>query len=267
MRWPGNDRNAFNRTALYNLLKRSDECHGLRCHRRFDRLFRSLVALICQDLRFPPKRRPPPPVLDFNRDIRPVLSENCFYCHGQDGNKRQAELRLDVREAAIEAGAIVPRSPALERADRADPLGGSPEAHAAAEVEPTAVGRTEEAPGAMDRRGGRVCSALGVTSRPRVRPSPRCGEPTGCAIPIDRFVLAKLEAESLAPSPEADRATLIKRLSIDLVGLPPSPEEVDAFVADRDPEAYDKLVDRLLASPTLWRTDGARLARRRAVRR
>ena len=67
--------------------------------------------------------------------------------------------------------------------------------------------------------------------------------------PIDRFVLAKLEAEGLPPSPEADRATLIKRLSIDLMGLPPTPEEVDAFVADPDPEAYEKLVDRLLASP------------------
>ena len=67
--------------------------------------------------------------------------------------------------------------------------------------------------------------------------------------PIDRFVLAKLEAEGLSPSPEADRATLIKRLSIDLTGLPPTPEEVDAFVADTDPEAYEKLVDRLLASP------------------
>ena len=67
--------------------------------------------------------------------------------------------------------------------------------------------------------------------------------------PIDRFVLAKLEAEGMSPSPEADRATLIKRLSIDLTGLPPTPEEVDAFVADADPKAYEKLVDRLLASP------------------
>ena len=67
--------------------------------------------------------------------------------------------------------------------------------------------------------------------------------------PIDRFVLAKLEAEGMSPSPEADRATLIKRLSIDLTGLPPTPEEVDAFVADTDPNAYEKLVDRLLASP------------------
>ena len=67
--------------------------------------------------------------------------------------------------------------------------------------------------------------------------------------PIDRFVLAKLEAGGMSPSPEADRATLIKRLSIDLTGLPPTPEEVDAFIADTDPEAYEKLVDRLLASP------------------
>ncbi len=89
----------------------------------------------------------------------------------------------------------------------------------------------------------------GPMSRPGVRTSPRCGEPDWVRNPIDRFVLAKLEAEGLAPSPEADRATLIKRLSIDLVGLPPTPEEVDAFVADSDPEAYDKLVDRLLASP------------------
>ena len=85
--------------------------------------------------------------------------------------------------------------------------------------------------------------------------------------PIDRFVLAGLEAEHLAPSPEAERTTLIKRLSIDLLGLPPTPEEVDAFIADRDPAAYEKLVDRLLASQPLWRADGARLARRRAVRR
>ena len=82
---------------------------------------------------------------------------------------------------------------------------------------------------------------------------------------VDRFVLARLEQEGLTPSPEADRTALIRRVTLDLTGLPPTPAEVDAFLADMSPDAYEKLVDRLLQSPALWRADGPRLARRRTV--
>src|SRR5690606_28362666 len=84
---------------------------------------------------------------------------------------------------------------------------------------------------------------------PPTRPEPPQAAPSWCRNPIDRFVLARLEAEGLSPSPEADRRTLIRRLSLDLLGLPPSAEEVEAFVADRDPKAYENLVERLLRSP------------------
>ena len=101
----------------------------------------------------------------------------------------------------------------------------------------------------MDHRRGACTLRTGPIVAPARPAEPAVQRAGWVRNPIDRFVLAKLEAEGLAPSPEADRATLIKRLSIDLVGLPPTPEEVDAFVADCDPEAYEKLVDRLLASP------------------
>ena len=95
----------------------------------------------------------------------------------------------------------------------------------------------------------RITKRTGPISRRDVPREPTVRRTDWVHNPIDRFVLGRLEAEGLAPSPEADRPTLIKRLSIDLVGVPPAPEEVDAFVADSDPEAYEKLVDRLLASP------------------
>jgi len=84
--------------------------------------------------------------------------------------------------------------------------------------------------------------------------------------PIDRFVLAKLESKGLHPSPPADKVTLLRRATFDLIGLPPTPEEVAAFVADKSPNAYEKVIDRLLASPPLWRTLGPALAGSRALR-
>ena len=189
-----------------------------------------------------------PSALDFNRDIRPVLAENCFYCHGQDANKRQAELRLDVRDAAIEAGAIVPRdtgsSELVERINSDDPQKLMP---------PRKSNRRLSA--AQKKLLERWISEGAVYAKhwadvtPKRPDEPQVRRDDWVRNPIDRFVLAKLETRGLGPSPEADRATLIKRLSIDLLGLPPSPEEVDRFVGDPGLMAYDKLVDRLLASP------------------
>jgi len=188
-----------------------------------------------------------PPPLDFNRDIRPILSENCFYCHGQDGQKREADLRLDDRAAAIEAGAIVPGDPGastmLERIHSTDPDIVMPP--------PDSNRRLSEAQKKILDRWIKE----GAEYRPHwaftapVRPAaPAVRQADWPRNDIDRFVLAKIEAAGLEPSPEADRATLIRRLHADLVGLPPTPAEVDAFVADSRPEAYEVLVDRLLAS-------------------
>jgi len=189
-----------------------------------------------------------PPPLDFNRDIRPILSENCFYCHGQDANKRQADLRLDLREAAVAAGAIVPGTPGsstlLERVHStdADVLMPPPDSNRRlSDAQKQLLDRwiAEGAPYEPHW-------AFTPPVRPTTPPVQRADWPRN---EIDRFVLAKIEAAGLSPAPEADRATLIRRLHADLVGLPPTPEEVDAFVADPDPQAYEALVDRLLASP------------------
>lgn len=186
--------------------------------------------------------------LDFNRDIRPILSENCFFCHGQDDNTREAGLRLDVREDAVAAGALVPEdalsSELIARvlSDDPDMVMPPPDSNRQLSAEQKTLLERWIAEGAVYESHW----AFVAPERP-AQPEVRRTEWIRTA--IDRFVLAKLESVGLAPSPEADRARLIKRLSIDLTGLPPTPEEVDAFVADRDEQAYEKLVDRLLASP------------------
>jgi hypothetical protein len=191
---------------------------------------------------------PPPAALDFNRDIRPILSENCFYCHGQDPAKREADLRLDDREAAVAARAIVPgdagASGLLERIHSTDEDVVMPPPSSNRRLSPEQKQQLERwiAAGA----GYEPHWAFVAPRRPTPPPVRRAD---WCRNDIDRFVLAKIEGAGLAPAPEADRATLIRRLHADLVGLPPTPAEIDAFVADPDPQAYEKLVDRLLASP------------------
>ncbi len=186
--------------------------------------------------------------LDFNRDIRPILSENCLYCHGQDANKREGDLRLDARQEAIDHGAIVPNHPEtselVHRLDSSDPDHVMPP--------PNSNRRLSDQQKAMLKRwiaDGATYADHWAFQRP-VRPAlPAVQDAAWVRNPIDQFVLSQLDARSLKPSPEADRATLIKRLHADLVGLPPKPEEVEAFVQDTAPDAYEKLVDRLMDSP------------------
>jgi hypothetical protein len=171
-----------------------------------------------------------------------------LYCHGQDPAKREADLRLDDREAAIAAEAIVPGDPGasamLERIHSTDPdvLMPPPDSNRRLSADQKQL---------LDRwiRQGAEYEPHWAFVPP-VRPvPPAVRQADWPRNDVDRFVLAKIEQAGLAPAPEADRATLIRRLHADLVGLPPTPEEVDAFVADPDPQAYEKLVDRLLASP------------------
>jgi len=186
--------------------------------------------------------------LNFNRDIRPILSENCFYCHGQDANKRQADLRLDVQDSAVASGAIVPSQVAnsgmIQRINSENPDELMPPPNSNRKLTPDQKKLLER----WIAEGAEYAPHWAYVAP--VRPAePAVQRADWVRNPIDRFVLAKLEAEGLAPSSEADRATLIKRLSIDLVGLPPMPEEVDAFVNDANPQAYEALVNRLLDSP------------------
>ena len=191
--------------------------------------------------------------VDFNRDIRPLLSDRCFACHGPDHEDRQAGLRLDLRDAALgplDSGstAIVPGKPeasaVVARITSTDPDGVMPPPRIGKPLAPAEVDllRRWIAAGA-EYRGHFAFARVERPIPPAVR------EKAWPRTPIDRFILARLEAEGQAPNPEADRGTLVRRLTLDLLGVPPTPEEVDAFVADAAPEAYEKLVERLLADP------------------
>ncbi len=187
--------------------------------------------------------------VSYNRQIRPILSDHCFSCHGPDSSQRQADLRLDLRAAAVAAGALVPgkvdESSLAERISSDDPDILMPPAEAqkpltAAQkrllIEWIAGGAAYEQHWAY------------VPPRRSAVPTFAAGEPIPTH-PIDRFIQAAARTEGLTPSPEADRRTLIRRLYLDLLGLPPTPAEVDVFIEDPRPNAYELVVDRLLQSP------------------
>ncbi len=185
---------------------------------------------------------------EFNRDIRPILAENCFACHGPDSAARKAELRLDKRDVAVTAGAIVEGSPdeseLIRRinSDNPEEVMPPPESHKSLSPEQKQLLSEWIASGAEYQP---LWSFL-----PPQRPAlPAVKDTSWIRNPIDQFVLARLESLGLSPLPEADRRTLARRLSLDLTGLPPEPALVEEFVNDGAPDAYEKLVDRLLAMP------------------
>lgn len=208
----------------------------------------------------PPTAKPRPAVkadavpahVDYDRDVRPILSENCFKCHGFDPNQRQAGLRLDTAEGALHAlssggHALVPGNPMGSGLMQRVLAGG------ALHMPPVSTGKKLTAAQIAVLKqwivqGGKYDAHWAFV--PPKRPAlPTVRNTAWAKNPIDRFVLARLEQEGLKPSPGADRATLIRRLYFDLLGLPPPPAEVDAFVKDSGKDAYEKLVDRLLANP------------------
>ena len=190
-------------------------------------------------------------LIQFNRDIRPILSDNCFLCHGPNEETREADLRLDVAEDALanrgDYFAILAGKPEKSEvwsrisSNDADELMPPPESHKQLTEGEKELLRRWIAAGA-DWQGHWAFIA------PK-RPSLQKNAGEEASNPIDWFVSQRLASEGLAPSAEADRRTLARRLSFDLLGLPASSDEVDAFVASTDPHAYESLVDRLLASP------------------
>jgi mono/diheme cytochrome c family protein len=193
--------------------------------------------------------------LDFNQDVQPILASNCFSCHGPDPEMRKANLRLDLEESAFrkrpgKPDAIVPghpeKSEMIRRIESHDPHYLMPQS-AQGEAKPmkpeeVAILRQWVAEGAHYRPHW----AFEKPVRPAVPPLQAAG---WAKTPIDAFILRRLNKEGLQPSPQADKHTLVRRVTLDLTGLLPTPAEVDQFVQDSSPQAYEHLVDRLLASP------------------
>ena len=183
--------------------------------------------------------------VQFNRDVRPILSQKCFVCHGPDEGTREADLRLDEEEGINTAfiGEDLEGSAAWLRIISDDPDEQMPPPD-------SRLSLTD-----AEKATLKAWIEQGATWQghwafiPPVRPEvPAVKNMTRVKNPIDSFLLARLEAADVDPVPLADRATLIRRLSLDIIGLPPAPEDVDKFVNDKSPDAYEKLVDRLLAS-------------------
>ena len=187
--------------------------------------------------------------LDFNRDIRPILSNNCFQCHGPDDGTRMARLRFDTKEGAFaKAGVIVPGNAAasrlIKRIISTDPSLVMPPPDAGHKLT-TAQIETLKRWVDEGAQWGLHWSFV-APQRPAL---PQVKNKAWPRNPLDSFVLARLEQEGLQPSPEADRAQLLRRVTFDLTGLPPTQKELDDFWQDQSSNAYEKVVDRLLASP------------------
>ncbi len=197
-----------------------------------------LVLVLCASA----SEAPLPAKIEFNRDVRPILSDNCFYCHGPDKSHRKEDLRLDIRDEALKAKVFVPGKPAeselVKRILTSDPDDLMP---------------PEDSHKKLTKRQKDILQQW-IAQGAEYQLHWSYEKPAKAAVPaggnaIDALVQKQLAEVGLKPSVEADRRTLIRRLSSDLIGLPPTPEQVAQFVADKSPDAYEKLVDRLLADP------------------
>lgn len=208
---------------------------------------------------------PLPDVVEFNRDIRPILSDNCFFCHGPDKNKRKADLRLDTAEGLVgkpgESGTVTPGKPndseLFRRITSTDPEQKMPPAEGTKSLTSRDIALIKK----WIEQGAKYEGHWAFL--PLKRPA---SENLQTESAIDALIADELKKQNLKPSPAADRIALIRRLSFDLIGLPPTPEEVTASVNDSSPDAYEKLVDRLLKSPhfgermAMWWLDLVRYA-------
>ncbi len=187
--------------------------------------------------------------ISFDRDVRPILSDSCFSCHGPDEKQRKARLRFDTKDGAFaKQGVIVAgkssESRLYKRIASSDPNTVMPPVASGHKLTPQQIETVKR--WIDDGANWTEHWAFIAPQRPEL---PSVKDATWVRNPIDNFILARLEKEGLKPSAEADKTTLLRRVTLDLTGLPPTPSEVDAFLADKSPNAYEKVVDRLLASP------------------
>src|SRR6185369_14183209 len=204
----------------------------------------------------------------FEHQIRPILVEHCYQCHSKESEKIKGGLLLDTRDGLLKGGdtgpGIVPGDPEKSLLIKAvryedENLQMPPKGKKLAPEQIAAL-ETWVKMGAPDPRTSNAVASVQIVNREKTRqhwayrpiaspPTPSVKNQRWVQTPVDAFVLHKLEAKSLTPSPRADRRTLIRRATYDLIGLPPTLAEVDAFLADRSPDAFAKVVDRLLTSP------------------
>ena len=216
-----------------------------KCNRRLLRPLTS--ALFVMSLMSSAARAEDP--INFNRDIRPILSDRCFACHGPDKNARKGDLRLDQRSVAVESGAITPgdlsKSKLIERIDSIDPETMMPPPRHNKPL-------TADEKKLLKRwisTGAEYQPHWAFIPVPKVVTIPTPRDPAWIRNPIDAFVLDRLRQVQIEPATEVSREKWLRRASFDLTGLPPSVAEIDTFLADQSPQAYENAADRLLKSP------------------
>jgi len=196
-------------------------------------------------------KKPAKPKLEYNRDIRPILAENCFACHGPDSASRKADLRLDRRDDAVKSGAIVPgnlkESSLIDRVCTTDADAVMPPPKSLKKL--TEAQKNTLKQWVSEGAEYQAHWSFLPPTKPAVPTFEDAKAKAWIKNPIDAFIYAKLKESGLEPAPEADRRTLARRLSLDLIGLPPEPADVEAFVNDKDANWYEKYVDKLLAMP------------------